>query len=389
MSELVPASNFRHPDQPPLVYDIHKSWEQNVLDGPIWWGTYPYKSNYPTEKPYKLLGHQIISPITIAAGPASGKYWTDFYFEWEYGMVMEKTRRSVPRESNPTPNVVIVTEEEEITRDTLNRTLRGTMDEREFTRFKSGTNSFGNPSPSMRSWANRLYEQKKSARGGQLLGCSVTATVLENKSGCSVILGENPPTAVIVETASDMLIAGTAAAIAGAQVIEFNLACPNVTENTEEGEMFQSPQLVSYLFSEWNRRFPNLPAGFKAGLYKDKDQMRRVLATGGDNIGYISLINAIAMEVLDEDGKQIVGAGTRAGTFGPIIRRLAKEEIEWAADIRVREGLHYEIIGGGGITSIRNVDEYLNLGADAVFIAGLAFEHPELAYEYRLAHQTH
>lgn len=384
VDHLPSAQSPRHPDQPTLVYDIHNAWEQNVEDGPIWLGGYP---PFPTEIPYRFLGHDLISPITIAAGPASGKKWTDFYLAMGYGLVMEKTRRSVSRRSNPTPNVVMVTEEEEITRESLSRTLRGSMDEREFARFKSGTNSFGNPSPDMFTWANRLKLQREAVRGGQLLGCSVTATALDAGSACSIILGDSPETAVIVETAADMLIPATAAVVAGAQVPEFNLACPNVTDHPEEGEMFQSPQLVSYLFAEWHRRFPGILAGFKAGLYKDRDQMRRVLAAGGDNIGFISLINAVAMEVLDRDGNQIVGAGRKAGTFGPIIRRLALEEIEWAADIKIKEGLPYEIIGGGGITSVEDVDTYMNAGANVVFSGSYIFHRPELAYDYRLYKQ--
>lgn len=373
---------LRHPDQATLIYDIFVSWEQNIADGPKWLGGYP---PVPTlEKRYPFLGHDLVSPITIAAGPASGEKWTDFYFRMGYGMVMEKTRRTVSRRSNPLPNVVIVTEEEEIIREALGKSLQGSMDDKEYIRFKSGTNSFGNPCDAMYDWAARLRLQKEAVNPGQLLGCSVTATLLDSGPACASVLGGVSDTAVIVETASDMLIAGTAAVVAGADLVEFNLACPNVTDHPEEGEMFQSPELVRYLFSEWHRRFPKIPAGMKGGLYADKDQMRRVFAEGGDSMGFVSLINAVSMEVLGKDGNQIVGAGRRAGTFGSIIRPLALEEIEWAAQIRVKEGLPYGIIGGGGITSVEDVDTYLSAGADVVFIAGYAFHRPEFAYDYRL-----
>lgn len=384
VTELQPAQIFRHPDQPLLVYDIHKPWEQNVADGPIWRGGYP---PYPAERPYRFLGHELISPITIAAGPASGKRWTDFYLTMGYGLVMEKTRRTVPRGSNPTPNVAIIKEEQQITRENLDKTLHGSMDEREYQRYRSVTNSFGNPSPNMFTWATHLREQRESVRSGQLLGCSITATALDSGPSCSVILGNSPETAVLVETASDMLIGGTAAAVSGAQVIEFNLACPNVTDHPEEGEMFQNPQLVRYLFAEWKRRFPNNPAGFKAGLYKDKDQMRRVLAGGGDNLGFVSLINAVAMKVVDGEGNKIIGGGTieKAGTCGVPLQTIALEEIEWAADIRESEGLRYEIIGGGGIVSVWDVDRYRDAGADVVFSGSYVFANPLFAYEYYLS----
>ena len=90
VAELKEARVYRHPDQPTLVYDIHDSWENNVKKGPMWKGGFP---PIPKEKRYNFLGLELISPITIPAGPASGQRWTDFFFDMGFSIVMEKTRR--------------------------------------------------------------------------------------------------------------------------------------------------------------------------------------------------------------------------------------------------------------------------------------------------------
>ena len=90
-NSLKPASEYLDPNQPPLIYEIDKSWEEVIQKPPVWLSNkFP---PIPTEAKYEFLGHKLISPIAIAAGPASGKIWTDFYFKMGYGMVIQKTRR--------------------------------------------------------------------------------------------------------------------------------------------------------------------------------------------------------------------------------------------------------------------------------------------------------
>ena len=361
------------PKQPTFIYDIHKPWEEVVQNEPIWLsGKFP---EHPKEKKYKFLGFDLVSPIAISAGPASRKPWTDFYLKMGYGLVLEKTRRSTPRKSNQAPNISIVKAEGQLTRDNLGNPLKGSMNDEDFNKYKSITNSFGNPSPKIETWANELKEQVKSVGDGQIVGCSVTATFPESGP-----VSSDP----IAETVLDLLVAASAAVIAGAKVIEFNLACPNVTENTEEGEMFMSEQLVKYLFEQFKRRFPEIKAGFKFGLYKDKEQMKQVFKAAGENLDYVSGVNAIAAPVLADDGSEILPGRKTSGVCGKVMKDIALEEIKWASEIRKEDGLKYEILGGGGIVEISDVDEFLNAGADMVQVATIALADPLFAYKYSL-----
>lgn len=366
--KLADPESFIHPKQPTFVYDIKKAWEKVVQDGPIWLSKkYP---PLPKEKKYSFLGQKLISPIAISAGPASKKVWTDFYFRMGYGFVLEKTRRTVERKAHEVPNVAIIQTKEQVKRSNLNKILIATKSVLDWEKYKSITNSFGNPSPALDVWAKELLRQKKGVVNGQLFGCSVTATFFGGETTSDVV--------------ADLLKAATAAAKAGVSVIEFNLACPNVTDNKEEGEMFQDANLVSLTLEQFKKKFPKIKAGFKFGLYRNKEQMRKVFKAAGKNLDYVSGINAIAMTVLGKNGKELLPGRTKSGVCGELIQDIALESIRWADQIRKEEKLNYEILGGGGIVQVSDVDRYLKAGADTVQVTTIAMVDPLFAYKYML-----
>ncbi|MBI2599515.1 hypothetical protein HYW43_01175 [Candidatus Daviesbacteria bacterium] len=383
-ANLPDPKEFVDPNQPTLIYEIEKSWEEVISKPPVWLSNkFP---PIPTEAKYEFLGHKLISPIAIAAGPASGKLWTDFYFKMGYGMVIQKTRRTVPRSSNKEPNIAIVYQDKPVAENGLGETLSASSDPNTWEKYKSMTNSFGNPSSDILTWTKELSEQRKVIKPGQILACSVTATTPEKNKSCSVVLEDDAPAAQIVETASDLLVGATAAVIGGADVIELNLACPNVTENPQEGEMFQNAKLVKYVLSEFKRRFPKIPVGIKFGVYNSKEQMKQVFAQAGDDLDYVSGINALKMTVLAKDGSEILPGRKTSGVCGIADQTIALKSIEWAAQIRQEEGLKYQILGGGGIIKPEDVDRYLAAGADMVQVAAIALADPLLAYKYQLNH---
>ena len=371
--------NLRHPKQSEFIYDITLPWEEVISKKPIWKsGKFP---PLPKQKKYSFLGKRLVSPIVIAAGPASGKLWTDFYFKMGYGAVIQKTRRTTPRLANKNPNIAIVNSSTPLTRKSIAKGVSASLNQKDWNQFHSITNSFGNASNPMIDWSLELRNQTKAVGEGQMLGCSVTATFLEEPN-TKKYLKSTLNEALIVETALDLLMGATAAITNGAEFIEFNLACPNVTENSAEGEMFQDPKLVAYTLAEFKRRFPSVPVGFKFGLYKNKEQMKKVFAAAGDNLDYVSGVNAIATKVHDGTGKDILPGRSVSGVCGAVMKDLALEEIEWAADIRKKGGLKYQILGGGGIIETKDVDQFLSAGADAVQVATVALANPLFAAEY-------
>jgi hypothetical protein len=54
--------------------------------------------------------------------------------------------------------------------------VTASLDEADWSKYQSITNSFGNASKPLNDWALELREQTKAVGEGQMLGCSVTAT---------------------------------------------------------------------------------------------------------------------------------------------------------------------------------------------------------------------
>lgn len=365
MTKLPNPKEFVDKNQPPLIYDIKSPWEKVVKAPPVWKsGKFP---PLPKEKKYSFLGKKLISPIVVSAGSASGHFWTDFYLKMGFGAVIEKTRRTSHRPSNKVPNIAII-HSTKLSKKSLGKPVIASLDPDDFNKYKSVTNSFGNPSPQMSVWGPELKRQKKAVGEGQMLGCSVTATI----KGSTDMKG-------VVE---DLLKAAKMAVKNGADFVEFNLACPNVIENSEEGEMFQDEDLVKCLFSEFKKRFPKTPTGFKFGLYKSKKQMRTVLKAAGKNLDYLSGINAVSNPVVDKKGKEILPGRGSSGVCGKLLQDIALEAIKWASQIRKEEKLKFQILGGGGVVEIKDVDRYQKAGADIIQVSTISLADPLFAYKY-------
>ncbi len=383
MAKNLPDPNkFISPNQPPFIYPIETPWEEVIKAPPLWnSGKFP---SLPKEKKYRFLGRDLISPIAIASGAAWGPIWVGFFFKMGYGMVIDKSKRTVPKISNKAPNICYVKADKYLTRKNFGKQLVGTMDPKVFAKSKTITNSFGIGSSDMLTWSKEVGDASELKKDGQLYSVSVTVTTPGN-GGCTVILKDNTPTSILVESAGDLLMAASVAATHGGEVVELNLACPNVVDHPEEGELFQSGELVKYATAEFKRRFPSIPVGIKFGIYKSKDQMREVFIAGGDNLDYVSGINAPSQPLLGEDGSEILPGRRSAGICGWADREIALEHIKWADEIRKEEGLKYEILGCGGIVEVSDVDLYLKAGADMVQVATIALADPLFAYKYYLS----
>lgn len=370
IARVEPSSKYRALNQPTLIYDIHKPWEEVVAHAPIWLGTFPKK---PTEKKYILFGEPAISEIIIAAGPASGQLWTDFFLEMGYGAVIEKTRRTVERKSNQLHNIAIVCDNEPLTPENLDIPRIATLNPADWEMYHNMTNSFGNPSSSIPIWTSEFRRQLQLVKDGQVLAISVTPTVESAKES---------PKVLRTKILGDVLIAVGAAVGAGARAVELNYACPNVLDNSVEGEMFQDAQLVGETFRAVRKYFPEVFIGMKVGLFKDALQRRFVLGAAGENIDFYSTINALSVPVLDYDGKPILTGRAQAGTCGDILRNLSLRQTQDIADDRLKMGLGFEIHAGGGITKPEHIEMFRSAGGDGFFSGSAVLANPLLNNDY-------
>lgn len=432
--ELISSEKLRHPDQPTLIYDISKPWEDVVAKPPIWLGEFP---PIPTEKKFTLFGEPTISPMIIAAGPASGRHWTGFFLRMGYGAVIEKTRRTRKRRPNPLHNIAIVLPGEPLFAENLDQPRLGSLNPDDWNRSHSMTNSFGNPSSPMPIWTDEFRRQLTDVSDGQILAVSVTATVdpeqkdypgyfwdITNptskaeyeeyaekrwESGWKRFAadqeekGWQKPSAEDIEqrkqgflndmrkliearqserAMADVMVGIAAAVGAGAKAVELNYACPNVVENAIEGEMFQDGSLVHDTFETARRMFPGIKLGLKVGRFSSYEQARTIIYSTFGNIDFISTINALSVPILATDGTPILIGRERAGTCGEILRELSLRQVEMIANLRDSAHYNFEIHAGGGITEPIHVEQFRNAGGDGFFSGSAVLANPLLNNDY-------
>lgn len=376
INELLPSHFYQHPNQSPCLYDNNKSWEENRVDGPNWKGTFPILlgNEIPDGKIYPFVGFNLRTPIAIAAGPGAGKEWTDFYFKMGYPLVVQKTHRTKLHPSNERPNLAVVLLHEQLTRERIGKPVIGSLDFEEY--VGAVANSYGNPEDqTLFQIAREIQAQKKTAdKYNAVLFSSVTATLDEDLDRQKTV----------INASMDVALGGSVIAGAGAQGIEDNKACPNVGKDHPEGQMFQDPKMIINAASEFRVRNPGIPFGVKFGVFPSKDAMKAVFVEVGDMVNYWSGINTIGMEVLDKNGQPVLPGRPFIGVSGGPILYIALEQTKWAAEIRVEEGLHYDLLMGGGIKRPAHVEWFLNSGANCTQIGNTAYFNPLFHNDYLL-----
>jgi hypothetical protein len=95
--------------QPPCVYDIHASWQDNLSRGPVassCSGATLERMLPPRDQWVDFLGHQVASRIGVPAGPLLDSKWVAFAGGLGYDVVTYKTIRTQPSAGHAPPNVL-------------------------------------------------------------------------------------------------------------------------------------------------------------------------------------------------------------------------------------------------------------------------------------------
>lgn len=170
------------------------------------------------------------------------------------------------------------------------------------------------------------------------------------------------------ETEDDYrIVAETLSGADGLSAIEINLSCPN----TEQGGMIFGidPKEVERL-TALVKRSVRVPVIVKlTPNVTDITVLARAAVAGGADA--ISLINTFVAMVVDVERRRPVLANGSGGLSGPAIRPIAV----WLVH-QVARSVRVPVIGMGGITSARDVLEFLIAGASAVQIGTLTFASP-------------
>ena len=101
-------------------------------------------------------------------------------------------------------------------------------------------------------------------------------------------------------------------------------------------------------------------------------------------------INSVSLPVVNEEGKPALGTEREtSGVCGWAIRQCGLAFLKEALAIKRQEKYDLAICGCGGVTHPDHIQEYLELGAQAVFTCTGAMFNPYLALEYKGLVETH
>lgn len=342
------------------IYDIEKSYAENIARGPIFKGPYPNRK-WPEENQWiDFLGYRIASPLGVPAGPLLSSQWTTLAARLGFDVVTYKTIRSRNYAGHPVPNVIFV----KPAAQGANTVLKSNEVPREMCDL-SITNSFGMPSMPPLFLQNDIARARDELHRGQVLIVSVVGS-----PGFSKDLTE------------DFVITAQMAKDAGAQVIEANFSCPNVS--SKEGCLYADPENSYHIASAIAKAIAPTPLLIKVGKYSDISLFRKVAtALARANVRGICGINSVSMSVVDDKGKPALGIGREtSGICGEVIRPAAIEFLTQAHRMIAQEKLDLELVGCGGITEPHHFDEFLGAGARVAMSATGMMWNPYLAAQW-------
>lgn len=328
-----------------MLYDMYKSYQDNVRDGPYYPDPLPQRQLPPKELWIDFLGHKIASRIGVPAGPLLTSEWTTLAARLGFDIVTYKTIRSKAYAGHPLPNVLYIETNGQL--DSHLDVVYAVEEKPKSLHDLAITNSFGMPSQSNDFLEKDIPKAINSLSEGQILVVSIVGS------------GKNKH-----EFVNDFIDAAMIAKNAGAKIIEANFSCPNV--KSAEGSLYNNPNEVFDLASQLVKALNPIPLIIKVGVFSDSDQMKEVfISAARAGVQAISGINTVSKKVVDKEGKPALGADRlTSGICGAPIREIALNFVRNARKIIDHEKLPLTLIGVGGITKPTNFDDFFNVGAD-------------------------
>jgi dihydroorotate dehydrogenase len=305
-----------------------------------------------------LLGHHVNSPIGVAAGPLLNSKWVEGYARLGFDILTYATVRSRAHPALGLPNIRYVEVRDQVTvaprrpRPTASPTLAV---------------STGMPSMEPDVWRKDMRRAKERLGPRQILIASVVGTPDP---------GGDPENLI-----ADYARCAAWAAEAGADVIEVQLATPNVFD--EPGHMIYESIPLSAQILYRIRTTLSIPVVAKLGIFRTPRILHETATKLAPWTSAFALVPGIPRRVLDDGGKpafedrewvDVIGASTYAACA-----RQVEEMISW----RKAGAWDHAILAMGGITSLERARELLAEGANAALVDTAALFDPLLAVRFR------
>ncbi|MBK96840.1 MAG: hypothetical protein CMJ79_14170 [Planctomycetaceae bacterium] len=307
-----------------------------------------------------FCGYRLKSPLGMPAGPLLNGQWCLYYASLGFDFVTYKTVRSGYRACYELPNLQPVR---------VGMLQGGESDvptQNEMT--GSWAVSYGMPSTEPEIWQKDVMQTRDQLPADKIL--------------CVSVVGSVQPDWTLQQLADDYALCARMAIESGADFVEANFSCPNVS--TCDGQLYQIPEDCRLVVETIRTQISNSPLIGKIGRIADSDQMRSLLAAIHPFVDALAMTNSIATRVKNEDGEFLFD-GQQRGICGKATLNASVEQTRLAKQIIRDEGYELQLIGVGGASCLEDVEQYLDAGATAVHIATAAMENPEVAMEIKAA----
>ncbi len=350
------------------TYRRDRSYLWNYRHGPSYSGTFPRLPRTPLKD---FLGYEVRSRLGIAAGILLNSRWVECYGRLGFDILTYKTVRSAARPCYRLPNWVYVEEPPGgVAAADPAKPLRVVRrPPRDPTRVTSSV-CFGMPSVAPEDWRRDVRKAKGGLRKGQVLIVSVVGT--PRAGGGFEALVE------------DFVKCARWAAEAGADVVEANYSCPNVT--TSEGALYQDARRSNTLSRALKEALPSTPLLIKAGHFATKAQLRAFYEAVNGGASGVVIVNGVARRVHGRDGQPAFPGHEIAGIIGRAVHAPALDNVKKATALAREKRWEIETLAVGGVLSADEAEAFFTAGVSAVLVGGGAALIPGLAAELKRAH---
>ncbi|MEQ8786599.1 MAG: hypothetical protein RIC55_09885 [Pirellulaceae bacterium] len=337
------------------TYDRFQTYEWNYQHAPR-----PVELEIPdVPGDWRFLGRKVGSPLGVPAGPLLNGAWCQYYASLGFDVVTYKTVRSVERACYPLPNLQPVDCGQ----------LAGSEAEVPAVERMSGSwaVSYGMPSKTPDVWRRDIETTRKQLPAAKVLSVSVVGTVQEGWT--------------IDDLAEDYAQCAAWAVESGADCIETNFSCPNVS--TCDGQLYQQPEDAARVAEVVRQRIGKTPYILKIGKLSGHEEAAALLDAVASHADALAMTNSIATTVRATDGATQLFDGQKRGICGDATRQASVAQTRLMHELIRERGLKLQLIGVGGASTAEHVREYLAAGAQAVHLATAAMVDPGVALAIR------
>jgi dihydroorotate dehydrogenase len=327
-----------------LRYDPQCDYESNYAAAPEP-PRIPADDLPPVPGTWDYCGIPVASPLAVAAGPLLNGRWVLYYASLGFDVLTYKTVRSVAHASYEMPNLQPVRVPPDWRAGwqpvRTDDAMRG-----------SWAVSFGMPSRPPDVWRADVEATRKALPRGKVLSVSVVATPRQGWA--------------LEQLADDFATCARWAVDSGADCVEVNFSCPNVT--TSDAQLYLNPADAGAAAARVRSHIGGTPLLVKIGHVQDGNLAREIVRALSPHADALVMVNCIPAAVADTQGRPLFG-GERRGIAGEAVRDAVLEQVRSFTNVTREDAPSLKLVGVGGICNPQHVRDFLACGCHAVQLA--------------------